>query len=370
MRFGLTEEQELLQETLRGFVQGECPPKRLRELFDAGTGHDAALWKGLAEMGIAGLAVPESHGGAGLEVLELALAAEVLGDGALPGPFLGHSLACLAIVAGGSEAQQRRWLPALASGDAIGTVALAEEGEEWDPADWALEVRDGTLSGVKRHVPHAGHADLILVGTSGGSFAAVERGAAGLAIEPVAGSDRTRPVCRIAFDATACEPLPETSGVGARVRDAGLVLLAADAFGGARKLVDMSVEYANSREQFGVTIGHFQALKHQLADMAIEIEPSRALYWYAAHAVDHEPKEGPRMAAIAKSHLCDRYLQIARDATEAHGGIGYTWEGDTQIWFKRAMFDRVFLGTPRVHRDRAADLTNQLRSLEQQLARL
>ena len=356
MRFGLTEEQELLQETLRGFVQGECPPKRLRELFDAGTGHDAALWKGLAEMGIAGLAVPESHGGAGLEVLELALAAEVLGDGALPGPFLGHSLACLAIVAGGSEAQQRRWLPALASGDAIGTVALAEEGEEWDPADWALEVRDGTLSGVKRHVPHAGHADLILVGTSGGSFAAVERGAAGLAIEPVAGSDRTRPVCRIAFDATACEPLPETSGVGARVRDAGLVLLAADAFGAAWRLTRLSIDYAKERRQFGQPIAQFQAVKHQLADMATAIEPTRGLYWYAAHALDHLPDEAARSAAIAKSHITDRAMEIARQAVEVHGGIGFTWECDVQMWFKRAMFDRAFLGTPSLHRERSAAL--------------
>ena len=118
----------------------------------------------------------------------------------------------------------------------------------------------------------------------------------------------------------------------------------------------MSVEYAKSREQFGVTIGHFQALKHQLANMAIEIEPARALYWYAAHAVDQAADDATRTAAIAKSHVCDRYSQIARDATEAHGGIGYTWEGDTQIWFKRAMFDRVFLGTPRVHQDRAAEL--------------
>jgi alkylation response protein AidB-like acyl-CoA dehydrogenase len=356
MRFGLTEEQELLQETLRGFVQGECPPKRLRELFDAGTGHDAALWKGLAEMGIAGLAVPESLGGAGLEVLELALAAEVLGDGALPGPFLGHSLACLAIASGGSEAQQRRWLPALASGDAIGTVALAEEGEEWDPAEWALAVRDGTLSGVKRHVPHAGHADLILVGTSGGGFAVVERGAAGLATLPVAGIDRTRPVCRIAFDATACEPLEATAGVGARVRDAGLVLLAADAFGAAWRLTRLSIDYAKERRQFGQPIAQFQAVKHQLADMATAIEPTRGLYWYAAHALDHLPDEAPRSAAIAKSHITDRATEIARQAVEVHGGIGFTWECDVQMWFKRAMFDRAFLGTPSLHRERSAAL--------------
>jgi alkylation response protein AidB-like acyl-CoA dehydrogenase len=356
MHFGLTEEQELLQEALRGFVQGECPPTRLRELFDAGTGHDGALWNGLAEMGITGLVVPESYGGAGLEVLELALVAEVLGDGALPGPFLGHSLACLAIAAGGSEAQRRRWLPALASGDSIGTIAIAEEAEEWDPGDWALAVRDGTLSGVKRHVPHARHADLILVGTAGGGFAVVERGAAGLAIEPAAGIDRTRPVCRVAFDATPCESLAEASGVGARVRDAGLVLLAADAFGAAWRLTRLSIDYAKERRQFGRPIAQFQAVKHQLADMATAIEPARGLCWYAAHALDHLPDEAPRSAAIAKSHITDCATDIARQAVELHGGIGFTWECDVQMWFKRAMFDRAFLGTPSLHRERSAAL--------------
>ena len=118
----------------------------------------------------------------------------------------------------------------------------------------------------------------------------------------------------------------------------------------------MSVEYAKTREQFGVTIGHFQALKHQLANMALEVEPARALYWYAAHAFDREPAEAERAAALAKAHLTDVYMQVARDAVEAHGGIGFTWECDVQIWFKRALFDRAFCGAPDVHRERAAQL--------------
>ena len=197
------------------------------------------------------------------------------------------------------------------------------------------------------------------MGLAGGTMAVVERNATGVEIQRIEGADRTRRIGRISFDATPAERL-EGGGVAAaeRVRDVGLVLLAADAFGGASKLVDMSVEYAKSREQFGVTIGHFQAHKHQLANMAVEIEPSRALYWYAAHALDHIQDEAPRCAAIAKSHITDRYQQIARDAVEAHGGIGFTWEGDVQIWFKRAMFDRALLGTPREHRDRAANLAN------------
>ena len=140
------------------------------------------------------------------------------------------------------------------------------------------------------------------------------------------------------------------------MRDAGLVLLAADAFGGAQQLLEMSVEYAKTRQQFGVTIGSFQGLKHQLANVAVEIEPARGLYWYAAHAFDHVPDESERTAALAKAHLGQVYMQTARDAVEAHGGIGFTWECDVQIYFKRAMFDRAFLGAPSVHRERAAAL--------------
>jgi alkylation response protein AidB-like acyl-CoA dehydrogenase len=134
------------------------------------------------------------------------------------------------------------------------------------------------------------------------------------------------------------------------------VLLAADAFGTASRLVHMAIEYAKTREQFGVTIGHFQALKHQLANMAVDLEPSRGLYWYAAHAFDHVPDDAARFASLAKAHITERAMQIARDSVEAHGGIGFTWECDVQLWFKRVMLDRAWLGTPALHRERAAVL--------------
>jgi alkylation response protein AidB-like acyl-CoA dehydrogenase len=355
MHFGLTEEQELLQETLRGFVAAECPPPRLRELFEAGRGHDPALWKGLAEMGIAGLVVPEAFGGAGLELLELALVAEQLGAGALPAPLLGHSLACLALVLAGSEAQQRRWLPALASGEQIGSVAFAEDGDRWEPGEWSLRIESGRLRGRKRHVPHGADADLLVVGTSGGGLALVTRGA-GVRAEDERGIDRTRPVARLDFEDAACEALPGGSAASARLRDAGLVLLAADAFGAAWQLTRMTIDYAKTRQQFGQPIAQFQAVKHQLANMATSLEPARGLFWYAAHAFDHLPQEAERAAAIAKHHLTDRATDVARQAVELHGGLGFTWECDVQIWFKRAMFDRAFLGTPEQHRARCADL--------------
>jgi alkylation response protein AidB-like acyl-CoA dehydrogenase len=355
MDFRLTEEQELLQETLRGFIAAECPAPRLRELFEAGRGHDPALWKGLAEMGVSGLVVPERFGGAGLEQLELALVFEQAGGGALPAPLLGHSLACLALVLAGSDAQRERWLPALASGAQIGSVAFAETDDVWDPSAWSLRVESGRLHGQKRHVPCGADADLWIVGTAGGGLALVARGAA-VQAEDERGIDRTRPVAALRFEAAACEILPGGAAASARLRDAGLVLLAADAFGAAWQLVRMTVDYAKARQQFGQPIAQFQAVKHQLADMATSIEPARGLFWYAAHAFDHLPDEAPRAAAIAKHHLTDRATDIARAAVELHGGLGFTWECDVQIWLKRAMFDRAFLGTPEQHRARSAEL--------------
>ncbi len=358
MNFGLSEEQELLQHTVARFLEKECPPTRLHEIFDGDAPYDPALWRGMAELGLAGLPVPEEHGGAGLEMIDLALVAEILGRGAAPGPFLGHVLATLALCLGGSPEQKKAWLPKLAAGEALGTVALAEEGGVWDAAQWQGRVEGGALHARKLHVPNAESADLFVVGTAGGDLALVERGAEGVKANPIDGADRTRRIGELMLEGAPCEPLAQGKSAAPRVRDAGLCLLAADAFGGASKCVEMAVEYAKTREQFGVTIGHFQALKHQLANMATEIEPARGLYWYAAHAFDHLPDEAERSAALAKAHLTDRFMQIGRDTVEAHGGIGFTWESDVQIWFKRAMFDRAFLGTPALHRARAAALAD------------
>ncbi|MCP4903759.1 MAG: acyl-CoA/acyl-ACP dehydrogenase [bacterium] len=326
MDFDLSDEQRLLQEAVLQFLENECPMSRLRELFDDEVGYDPVLWKGLAEMGLAGIHLPSEYGGSELEILDLAVAAETLGEAAAPVPFLSHSLATQAIVSGGSEEQKSRLLPSLAAGESLATIAFAEEEGVWLPDQWTLAVPEGALgkiSGTKEIVEFGEHADTFVVGLAGAKMGIVDRNASGVEIQRVEGADRTRRIARVRFDSTPIEVL-ERSGAEAagRVRDVGLVLLAADAFGGATKLVDMSIEYAKNREQFGVTIGHFQALKHQLANMAVEIEPARALYWYAAHALDHDPEDAVRTAAIAKSHLCDRYSQIARDATEAHGGIG------------------------------------------------
>jgi len=359
--FGLTEEQQLLQHTIGQFQETECPVLRLHEIFDSDEVYDPGLWRGMMELGLGGLALSDEYGGAGLELIDLALAAEVLGYHGAPGPFFGHALAGIAIELAGSNAQKERWLPALASGDCLATVALGEAGERWDPSQWQLQLGSGgsggsSATGAKPNVLCGSAADLIVVGTDGGGLALVERSSSGVKTSPVDGVDRSRRLDDLQLEGAPCEPLPGGAEAAPRVRDAGLCLLAADAFGGATRCVEMSVEYAKQREQFGVTIGHFQGLKHQLANMAADVEPSRGLYWYAAHAWDALPDESPRAAALAKAHVTARFAQAARDSVEAHGGIGFTWEGDIQIWLKRSIFDRTYLGSPAVHRERAARL--------------
>lgn len=356
MNFDLTDEQRMLQETVAQLAERQCPVTEIQKNLESGE-HDTALWKALSELGIPGLAIDAEYGGAGLEILDLAVVAETLGYHATPAPFLGHVLAAHAIGRGGSDEQKKRWLPALASGERIGTIAFAEAGSVWEPDQWST-CGEGPLTGAKEYVPAADVADLIVVGLEGGQLGVVEKGASGLEVEAVDCADLTRRVHHLRLAGTPCEILPSGTAASRAVRDVGLALLAADALGGSQRLLEMCVEYAKTREQFGVTIGSFQGLKHQLANMAVDVEPNRGLYWFAAYAQDHAPEEAERVAAIAKAHITDRFMQIGRDSVEAHGGIGFTWECDVQIWFKRAMFDRAFLGTPSEHRERSVQLAS------------
>jgi alkylation response protein AidB-like acyl-CoA dehydrogenase len=350
MNFLLSPEQQEFQSTVQRFLDDQCPSTHLHKVFDSGE-FDDRLWRATCELGLAGLALPEAFGGAGMEMIDLALIAETLGSRATPTPFLGHALAGLAIAWAGTAEQKERWLPALASGELLASVALAE-GTGWQPEQWATRVEGTRLTGEKCHVPFAAQADLIVVALADGRMAVVQRDAAGLSLELEDGVDRTRPLAKANFVDTPVELLAMTPQMADRLRDAALVLLAADAFGGAARCVEMAVDYAKIREQFGQPIGQFQAIKHQLVNMAVEIEPARGLYWYAAHAFDHIPGQAPRYAALAKAHVTERFVQIARDTVEVHGGIGYTWECDVQIYLKRAMFDYAYFGNAQSHRAR------------------
>jgi alkylation response protein AidB-like acyl-CoA dehydrogenase len=329
----------------------------VRRFFDGDADVAPALWKALAELGVLGLHLPQDAGGGGLELLDLASVAERLGYHAAPGPFFGHVLAGLAIALAGSEAQRERWLPGIAAGECIGSVAFAEADGRWQPDQWTLAPdADDTLTGVRPLVPCGRAADVLVVGLRDGGLALVEPAAGGLDVQPEEAIDRTRRLARVELSGAPCELMPGGPAESGRVRDAALVLLAADAYGGAARCVELAVAYAGEREQFGRKIGHFQALKHQLADLALHTEPCRALVWYAAYAWDRVPDEAARAAAHAKSHVTDCFVRVARGTVEAHGGIGYTWDCEVHWWLKRALFDRAVLGAPREHRLRAATL--------------
>ena len=266
-------------------------------------------------------------------------------------------MASLALALAGSEEQKRRWLPRLAAGEAIGSVPLCEESGDWAPGASRTRASDGRVTGAKVFVEAASRADLFVVGVEGGGLVLVEGGAPGAKIAPTDTLDRTRRLHRLDLDRAPCEALPGGAAAAPRVRDAGLVLLAADAFGAAARLIQMTIEYTKVREQFDTPLAQFQSVKHQIANMATDAELCRGLLWYAAHAFDHIESDAERSAALAKAHITDRAMQVARDAVELHGGIGFTWECDVHMWFKRTMFDRAFLGTPAVHRERNASCT-------------
>jgi len=359
MDFGLSDDQLLLKQTVRRYLESECPTVRVRAIMESESGHDPALWHGLADLGVPGLAIPTAHGGSGLELLELALAAEELGWACTPGPFLACAMAAVALVASGDADVQARWLPPLAAGRAIVTLALGEEGGVWDAARLTMRAHDGRLDGRKSLVPAAAVADAVLVAAQddgGPGLWLVEQGAPGLEVAPLRGTDMTRRLATVSFTETPGTKVAAGRRAIDRARDAALVLLAADAYGGAQRCLDMTVRYALSREQFGQPIGAFQGVKHQLADLATDLEPALSLWWYAAHAHDHIPERAERHAALAKAHLTDLYDRAARVATELHGGIGFTWEYDLHLWFRRAVFDRSFLGDAESHRLRAAQL--------------
>lgn len=358
MDFGLSEDQLLLKDTIKRFLAEQCPTTRVRRIMEGEPALGRGLWTQLAELGVAGVIAPAAHGGLERELLDLALVAEELGYAAAPGPFLGCAMASVALIEGGDEAAAQRWLGPLASGEIVATVAWGEENGEWTPTALRTRVKDGKLSGRKLLVPSAQISDLFVVAAqddSGPALFLVERGAPGVELTAMTVNDMTRPLDVVSFSDAPATRLPNAAAVQ-RTWDAGLILLAADAYGGSRRCLEMACSYALTREQFGQVIGSFQAVKHQLANMAADLEPSLALVWYSAHAFDRIQDQSTRHAALVKAHLADVYDRVTRDTTELHGGIGFTWEFDLHLWFRRALFDRSVLGEAIYHRARAADL--------------
>ncbi len=362
MDFGLSEEQRLLQDTLRSYLRERVPIARVREIAGAkDAGGVNALWSELAELGAAGVLVPEEHGGSGLAHLDAALIAEELGRAVAPTPFLASAvLAVVALREAGSPAQRSEWLPQIAQGRVRVGAALNESYSRREGAGVRLE--GGRLTGKALFAIDVPGADAILVCAerAAPTLALVPASARGVRVEPLTTIDSTRRLAELVFEgaepAAALDACDDPARALDRVLDAGRAVLAGDLLGAAESMLEQAVAYAQQRSQFGRVIGSFQAVKHMCAEMAAELEPARSLLWYAAHALTAVPADGPLMVAHAKAHLAEVGRRIADTATEVHGGIGFTDEQNLHLWFKRIGLDRELLGSPDLLRARAARL--------------
>jgi alkylation response protein AidB-like acyl-CoA dehydrogenase len=370
MNFGFSEEQDFLRSTAREFIDTECPMTRVRELMESEAGYAPALWKQMAELGWLGLLIPEEYGGAELGYVDLIVVLEEMGRGLLPSPYFGHLQGTLAVLRGASDTQRKEILPAAANGERILSFAITEEAGTEDASAIATRaVRDGEgykLSGTKLFVPDGQNADTLVVAARTGaegetdiSLLLVDRGSAGVDVTPLDSMDQTRRIAEVRFDGASAELLGgEKAGwdTWQWVRDRTLIALSADAVGGSEKVLEDSVAYAKERVQFGKPIGVHQAIKHKCADMLIEVESSKSITYYAAWAAAEELDEARLAAAMAKAYTSDAYRHCSAENIQIHGGVGFTWEYDCHLYFKRAKAVEVTYGDPTLHRERVAEL--------------
>jgi alkylation response protein AidB-like acyl-CoA dehydrogenase len=329
MNFELTDDQRSIQRTARDFLASAYPAAEVRRLaYETPRGFEDEAWAAICELGWPALLVPEEHGGLGLGVVELAVVQEELGAALAPSPFLSTVAAAAIIADAGSDEQRARWLPALAAGEARGAVATV-----LDDAGWTA-------------VPDADGADVIVVLENDSWALATDTSA-----EPVEALDSTRRLWRVRAGGEL-EPL---RGEGERAYDIVAVALAAESVGVARRAMDMAVQYAKEREQFGRPIGAYQAVSHACAQMLLEVEGARSTTLYAAWALDHEPESGPLAASMAKAYASDAGWRVPASALQVHGGIGFTWEHDLHLWLKRGKANAYLWGDARTHRARVAD---------------
>jgi alkylation response protein AidB-like acyl-CoA dehydrogenase len=356
MEFALTDDQRMLQDTVSRTLDRVCRLERVRAAAANDEPYAADVWTALREVGAAGVMVPEDFGGMGLSLLDAALIAEMLGRNVAPTPFAASCvLAPLALAGAGTAAQKTEWLPRLATGEVVAGAAIAEAaGGAREGAGVAAS--GGRLTGKSLFVLDFGAPDIFIVADKTGGLHLVRADAPGLTKTALTSIDATRRIGELAFDDSPAEAL--TGGDAAatlrRMIDAGRVILAADILGAGDRMLEKAVAYAHERKQFGRVIGSFQAVKHLCAEMAAELEPCRALIWYAAYAFDAEPQRATMLAAHAKAHLSETGTFVARTATEVHGGMGFTDLLGLHYWFKRIGFDRQMLGGPeRVRQDAA-----------------
>jgi alkylation response protein AidB-like acyl-CoA dehydrogenase len=363
MTLVFTAEHDALRDSVREFLAQKSPEPSVRQVAETAEGFDGAVWDQMAQqLGLAGLIVPEDLGGVGAGHVELGIVFEELGRALTPSPlFATVVLAANTLLLSEDADAQKAHLPALVAGQLRATLAVAEGTDVWsEDAVATTATRSGegwTLTGRKDYVIDGATADLLLVlarGDAGLSLFAVEGGAAGLVRTPLETLDLTRRQARLDLTGTPAV-LVGRQGAGwqvvRQVADRALVMLAAEQVGGAERVLEMAVEYARTRVQFGRVIGSFQAIKHRCADMLVDVERAKVAVHHAMWAVDEDPAEVPVAAALAKVFVSDAYFDAAASNIQVHGGIGFTWEHPAHLYFRRAKSTQLMFGTPRHHRE-------------------
>jgi len=353
--FGLSDDQRLLEDTVRTFLTEQVPISRVRALRDAAAPSDRELWRALAGLGVTGVLVPEREGGSGLALLDAALIAQSLGHAVTPAPFLASAVMTPVALRAAAGDEALAWLAGIATGERVFGVAATETFSRREGAGVALE--GGLLRGTALMALDAVGADLVLVALDPERLAVVRGDAPGLTVTRLATIDATRCTAEVVFEGVTPEAAYEGAGAAiARMLDAGRIALAADTLGACESMIAQAVAYAQQRVQFGRPIGSFQAVKHLCAEMIAELEPTRSLLWYTAHAFDALPDEAPLLACHVLAHVSEIGREIASTATQVHGGIGWTDEQNLHFWFKRIAVARHLLGGPELLRERAAAL--------------
>ncbi|MEN8183098.1 MAG: acyl-CoA dehydrogenase family protein [Myxococcota bacterium] len=362
MNFDFSEEQKLLQKTTRDYLEEHAPLSVCRGVLESNSSYSEELWKGAGEMGWLGAAVPEEHGGAGFGHLELALVAEELGRALAPIPFSSSVyLATEALLLAGSDAQKERELPRLAGGERIGTFAVAERPGRTGPDQIEARFEGGRLSGTKLPVPDGDVAGLAVVlarSDRGLSLALVDLDGAGVERSPLRSLDPSRSQAKIVFDDAPAEQLgAEGQGfeLAQQVLDRAAVLMAFEQVGGAQRAFEITREFTLGRYAFGRPVASFQAVKHRLADLYVAIELGRSNAYYGAWALSHEDDELPAAACGARIAACDAFELAGKEIIQLHGGVGFTWEYDCHLFYRRAKLLGLALGSAGEWRDRLID---------------
>ncbi len=368
MDFDLTKAQKLLQQSARDFFARECKPERVRELMASETAFDDKLWREMADQGFTGLTIPEEYGGLGLSLVDLIAVAEEMGRACLPGPFISTLWAASLIERAGNEGQRKQYLEPIAAGEMKATVALLEETGEWNPDAVMLAAnKDGKeyrLRGTKHYVNDAAVADVIIVVARENTdlvLLPVERAAAGVNITETPAIDATRKLYTVEFDNVA---VPEPSALAFTTKtkeavedatDVATVALCAEMLGGMVWTLDATVEYAKTRLQFGKPIGIYQAVQHQCADMFNFTESARSATYFAAWAVAENDPAAKLAVSVAKGFCSDAAREVGNRGVQIHGGIGFTWEHNIQLYYKRAKASEIMFGDANYHREKIAE---------------